>query len=135
MKTSCFKRYTGDMGVSICLYPPITYSGVQFPSLAPDRQTFYAIKSGRITNEQYTELYYSQVLSKLDPNHIWEMFKDCVLLCWEEPIFDIKGNIVNEGKGFCHRHIVSKWLSTELHVEVKEWAEKIIKKTNTKSLF
>ena len=57
MKTSCFKYYTGNMGVAICLYPPITWSGMQFPSLAPDRQTFYAIKNGSITKEEYTKRY------------------------------------------------------------------------------
>ena len=48
MKTSNFKTYKGDMGVAICLYPPLDYSGAQFPSLAPDRQTFFAKKADEI---------------------------------------------------------------------------------------
>ena len=53
MKTSCFKRYTGDKGVAICIYPPIDWTGLQYPALEPDRQAFYAIKAGTITKEQY----------------------------------------------------------------------------------
>jgi len=141
MKTSCFKHYTGDMGVAICLYPPMNWAGMQFPALAPDRQTFYAIKHGSITQSEYERLYREQVLSKLDPQNIYDMFQNNVLLCWEEPWFDQNGNIRNEGHGFCHRHIVSAWLWENLHIEVPEWnnkdqkLEELSKKKNIKPLF
>ena len=109
MKTSYFKYYTGDMGVAICLYPPIDWVGLQFPALAPTPSIFYAIKSGKIDEKEYEKRYREEVLSKLDPQEIYNMFKNNVLLCWEQ-------------QGFCHRHIVSAWLQENLEgVEVPEW--------------
>lgn len=129
MKTSCFKHYTGDMGVAICLYPPIDWTGLRFPALEPERSTFYAIKNGTITKEQYEKMYRENVLSKLDPKTIFEMFKNNVLLCWEEP-----------GE-FCHRRIVAAWIEENLGFEIPEWnskdekLEKLIKDKNVKPLF
>lgn len=109
MKTSCFKHYTGDKGVAICIYPPIDWTGLQYPALEPDRQSFYAIKAGSITKEQYEKLYRENILSKLDPKTIYETFKNNVLLCWEEP-----------GE-FCHRRIVAAWIEENIGIEVPEW--------------
>ena len=124
MKTSNFRRYTGDKGVAICIYPPVDWTGLQYPALAPDRQTFYAIKEGAITKEQYEKLYRENVLAKLDPKAIYEMFKHNVLLCWEEP-----------GK-FCHRRIVAAWIQENLGIEVPEWdhSDELKKKSNTNPL-
>jgi hypothetical protein len=126
MKTSCFKCYTGDMGVSICLYPPIDWIGMQFPVLAPTRDIFFAKKSRKIDEKEYEKRYREEVLSKLDPQKIYNMFKNNVLLCWEE-------------SGFCHRKIVSQWLRETLNVEVPEWNikdEQLLKKSkNTNPLF
>ena len=125
MKTSNFRRYTGDKGVAICIYPPVDWTGLQYPALAPDRQTFYAIKEGAITKEQYEKLYRENVLAKLDPKAIYEMFKHNVLLCWEEP-----------GK-FCHSRIVAAWIQENLGIEVPEWdhSDELKKKSNTNPLF
>ncbi len=125
MKTSNFRRYTGDKGVAICIYPPVDWAGLRYPALAPDRQTFYAIKEGAITKEQYEKLYRENVLAKLDPKAIYEMFKHNVLLCWEEP-----------GK-FCHRRIVAAWIQENLGIEVPEWdhSDELKKKSNTNPLF
>jgi hypothetical protein len=109
MKTSCFKYYTGEMGVAICIYPPIDWTGLRFPSLEPERSTFYAIKEGAITQQEYERLYREHVLSKLDPQNIYDMFRNNVLLCWEDP-----------GE-FCHRRIVAKWIEENLGIEVPEW--------------
>jgi len=138
MKTSCFKEYTGDMGVSVCIYPPIDWNGLRFLPLEPERSMFYAIKNKQLNQKKYEQLYKENVLSKLDPQKIYNMFRDNVLLCWEEPIFDKNYNIINEGDGFCHRHIISKWIWENLNIEIKEWRKEneIIKKdTNTISLF
>lgn len=136
MKTSCFKYYRGDMGVAICIYPPAGWDGMQFPALAPDRQTFYAIKNGSITQEQYEKLYRENTLARLDPREVYNMFKNNVLLCWETPVLDNNRNIINKGAGFCHRHIISHWIWENLKIEVREWSpldEKI--KTSTNPLF
>ncbi len=129
MKTSNFKYYTGDMGVAICLYPPIDWSGLQFPSLAPPRHLFFDKKGGRIDNATYEKIYYEEVLDKLDPQYIYDMFRNNVLLCWEEP-----------GE-FCHRRLVAQWIEKELGIEVPEWnkqdekLEELSKKKNIKPLF
>jgi hypothetical protein len=136
MKTSCFKEYTGDNGVAVCLYPPIDWTGAQFPGLAPTRDIFYSKKSGKIDEKEYEKRYREEVLSKLNPEHIYNMFKDYVLLCWETPLFDKNKNIINSGKNFCHRHIIAKWLNETINVTIYEWTlnnEKI--KRNFNPLF
>lgn len=113
------------MGVAICIYPPIDWTGLRFPALEPERSTFYAIKNGTITQQEYERLYREQVLSKLDPQNIYDMFRNNVLLCWENP-----------GE-FCHRRIVAAWLYENLGIIVNEWTpddEKIMKK-NSNPLF
>lgn len=118
MKTSCFKYYTGEDGVAICLYPPIDWTDLQFPALAPSRDIFYSIKSGKINEEEYERRYREEILSKLDPQNIYDMFKNNVLLCYESP-----------GK-FCHRRIVAAWLQENLGVIVDEWTPADEKKKN-----
>jgi len=109
MKTSNFKVYKGEKGVSIALYPPIGYSGAQYLNLNPDRQTFFAKKNDQIDEKEYEKRYRENVLSKLDPKKIYNMFRDSVLLCWEP-----------EGD-FCHRRIVASWIEENLGIEVPEW--------------
>jgi uncharacterized protein (DUF488 family) len=117
------------MGVAICLYPPIDWAGLRFPTLAPPNHLFFAKKAGKVDNLAYERIYYEQVLDKLDPQYIYDMFKNNVLLCWEEP-----------GE-FCHRRIVAKWIQDKLGIEVPEWnikdekIEELSKKKNIKPLF
>jgi hypothetical protein len=113
------------MGVAICLYPPSDWDGLRFSSLEPERQTFYAYKNGTITLQQAEKLYYEQVLSKLNPQEIYNKLKNNVLLCWEED------------RNMCHRSWVAKWLEKELNIHVPEWDlqdEKILNK-NSNPLF
>ena len=126
MKTSCFKYYTGDMGVAICIYPPIDWTGLRFPALEPDRSIFFAIKNDQLTQKEYEKLYREQTLSQLNPKDIYDMFKNNVLLCWENP-----------GE-FCHRRIVAKWIEESLGISVPEWNikdEQLLKSNNTTPLF
>jgi len=109
MKTSSFKTYKGDKGVAICIYPPIDWMAARFPALEPDRQTFFSKKADQIDEKQYEEQYRERVLSKLDPQKIYDTLKGQVLLCWEEP-----------GE-FCHRRIVASWIEDNLGIEVPEW--------------
>lgn len=111
MKTSNFKNYKGDRGVAICIYPPIDWTDARFPSLEPDRQTFFAKKADQITEEQYEKQYRERTLSKLDPQKIYDTLKGQVLLCWENP-----------GE-FCHRRIVAAWIEENLGIEVPEWKQ------------
>jgi len=126
MKTSYFKYYTGDMGVAICLYPPIDWSGLQFPALAPSTSSFYDIKSEKIDKKEYEKRYREEILAKLDAQQVHNMFKNNVLLCWEK-----------SGE-FCHRHIVSAWIKEQLNIEVPEWNikdEQLLKSKNINPLF
>jgi hypothetical protein len=109
MKTSCFNKYTGDMGVAVCLYPPIDWAGLRFPALAPTSNMFQEIKSGKINKIEYEHRYREEVLGKLDAGYIYIMLKNNVLLCWEPP-----------GE-FCHRRIIASWIKEELGYDVPEW--------------
>lgn len=117
------------MGVAICLYPPIDWSGLRFPALEPERDIFFAIKNGQLTQKEYEKLYRENTLGKLDPQTILSMFNKNVLLCWEDP-----------GE-FCHRRIVAKWIQESIGIEVPEWNykdEKLLQlqqKKNIKPLF
>jgi len=50
------------------------------------------------------------VLSKLDPQRLYEDLDGSILLCWEN------------SDQFCHRHIVAMWLEKNLGIEVPEWS-------------
>jgi len=125
MKTSCFRYYTGDDGVSVCLYPPIDWSGIQFINLAPDKQTFFEKKAGQMTNEEYEKRYKEEILSKLDPHKIYNMFKNNVLLCWEGE------------RTHCHRRLIAEWIQENVGIEVPEWniKDEIKKSNNINPLF
>ena len=116
------------MGIAICLYPPIDWEGMRFPALAPTPQMFYNIKHGKIDKIEYEKQYREQVLSKLDPQEIYDKLKETVLLCWET-------------SGFCHRFIVACWIEENLGIKVPEWnikdekIEQMIKDKNIKPLF
>lgn len=61
---------------------------------------------------EYEKAYREQVLDKLDALEVYEELtsygENVVLLCHEK--YD---DIIN-GKTFCHRHIIAKWLEEEL---------------------
>lgn len=73
------------------------------PELYPGFNLVNDLKTGRITEEEYTRKY-EEKLSHLDKAKILHKIlelsngKDALLLCYEK-----------EGD-FCHRHIVAKWL-------------------------
>ena len=55
------------------------------------------------------------MLNNLNPQEVYNKLGDnAVLLCYE------KYADIEQGKTFCHRHIVAKWLKEKLGVEVKE---------------
>lgn len=123
MKTSCFRKYKGDKGVSIALYAPDFYKGPEYMLLAPPRDLLFKIKQGKIDNYDYEEIYRKDVLSKLDPLQVFNDLKGKVLLCWENP-----------GE-FCHRRLVAEWLQDNLGIDVPEWTEENDKPKENKPLF
>ena len=109
------------MGVAVCLYPPIDWAGLRFPSLAPTSNMFQEIKSRKINKIEYEHRYREEVLGKLDAGYIYITLKNNVLLCWEQP-----------GE-FCHRRIIANWIFEELGYDVPEWNTKddaVIKNKN-----
>jgi len=109
MNTSYYAK-SGDHpnAVSIAGRAPADFTGRECKKLAPRLWFFKKYKLDGDT-EFYTQQYQSEVLDQLDPQEIlWEVGEDAVLLCWEKP-----------GK-FCHRHLVAKWLSEKLGIEVTE---------------
>ena len=113
MRTSYFAKYRGDNGISIYAIPPIWYLGKDYRKLAPKNSTLLAYRRGEITEQEYIELYYEQVLNKLDPREVYnDLIKlcgeDAVLLCW-----------CGDDK-FCHRHIVAEWLNKCLGTQINE---------------
>jgi len=123
MKTSYYSYYTGNDGVSISLYPPKNWKGKIYKPLAPTNEILSDIRAGRINEEQYTIRYKQEVLSKLDPQVIYDIFKDKVLLCYETP------------REFCHRKIVATWIKEELGIKVFEWHKSDKQIINNISLF
>lgn len=107
MKTSCFFTYKGSAGVSIAARAPEGYNGRTCAQLYPKYWFFKKYKEDG-DEEAYEIAYRAEVLSKLNPQEVYDTLKDSVLLCWEKA-----GN-------FCHRRIVAKWLEEELGVIVEE---------------
>lgn len=132
MKTGCFNTYKGDRGVAICLYSPAWWSGPNYRCLNPPLKTFLDVKSGRISKSEYASQYKKLVLDILDPFKVIKDLEDRVLLCWELPVFDLNRNVINKGRGFCHRHLVSDWILDKTGVVVNEYDKNLLNKGGIK---
>ena len=126
LHTSYFAKvkHLQEMGYNnlVCIagYAPkffFNVSGARFvPELAPKREWWreWHGKFGSDPNslesvEWYTQRYVETVLNKLNPHEIVGKLGDgAVMLCYERP------------DAFCHRHIVSKWITSNTGVEVEE---------------
>ena len=113
MYTSNFANYIGNKGISICKIPPVWFFGEEYKDLAPKNWMGIEYSKGTISKEEYTELFYTEVLSKLDHRKVYSDLvsfygKEFVLLCW-----------CGDDK-FCHRHIVAEWLNKELGTQIVE---------------
>ena len=109
MKTSYYSRSaTNPLSVSIAGKAPFFSRGREYKKLAPKYWFFKKYKEDG-DEDFYYKTYYEEVLNKLDPKKVYkELGEDSILLCWEA-----------SGK-FCHRHIVSEWLSLSLNIKIKE---------------
>lgn len=107
MKTSYFSKYKKVNGVSIAVGAPNWFKGEIYPDLFP---TWELVNNYKVTGDEevYTKAYHEKILSKLNPEKVYDDLQGKVVLCWE-------------GKGkFCHRRIVAKWLEDNLGVEIEE---------------
>jgi len=96
---SKIKKIKFEEQMSIAIGPPSWYEGFVCNELRPTWEIVIDHKNKKITDEQYTELYYEKVLNKLDPFELYKKLDNKVLLCW-----------CGQNK-FCHRYIVSKWFN------------------------
>lgn len=100
--------------IAICGKSPFWYKRLEYKKLAPKINFFLDYKNGKINENDYVRCFYEQVLSELDPRKVMvELMeksdgRNIVLLCYEKP-FD-----------FCHRHIVSHWLTNQMGQEIQE---------------
>ena len=92
----------------------LNYHGRYYQKLAP-KLSFWKTwhdNIGKISEEEnnryYVQEYWNQVLSKLDPEEVYNDLDYSVLLCYESNM------------DFCHRHIVAAWFEILLDVEVTE---------------
>lgn len=90
--------------ISISLYPPKGWRGLQYKNLAPTRGILLGYKKNN--NETcFTKSYRYEVLSKLNQRdtvtYLYGIAEtdDIALVCYERP------------ESFCHRHIVRDWLN------------------------
>ena len=91
--------------VSISVYAPDWYSGIEFHQLSPTESILKRYKRGLITVEQYTNEFNEQVLAKYNPDVLYAKLvgikknREPILLCYEKP------------NQFCHRHLVAAWFN------------------------
>jgi uncharacterized protein YeaO (DUF488 family) len=84
-----------------------------YKPLVPPKQLVFDYKDGKISQEEYTEVYNKQ-LSDLDAVQVYlELQPSATLLCWEGP------------HKFCHRHLVADWLMSHLGIAVEEFELKL----------
>ncbi len=90
------------------------YHGRCYPKLAP-KLSFWKTwhnNIGKISveenNRYYVQEYWNQVLSKLDPEQVYNELDGSILLCYEL------------NTEFCHRHIVAAWFEILLGINVPE---------------
>ncbi len=84
-----------------------------YKKLAPSWSLIGKAKQGKIGLEEYTGIYYQDVLNRCEPlsviRELTKLFgKECTLICWERPGV------------FCHRRLVAKWLEENTGLVVPE---------------
>ena len=107
MKTSYFDKYEGEDAVNIAVGKPSWFKGPSYPDLFPEWSFLNKYKEDG-DKEAYIKAYHERILSKLDPQKVYNDLKDSVILCYEK-----------SGE-FCHRRLVAEWLEKELGVIIPE---------------
>ena len=93
--------------VSIACKSPEWYKGKCMKQLAPTYNTWYNYKLDK-SEERYIKYFYKFTLNKLNPEQIATELNNKIILCYEK-------------LGFCHRHLVIKWLKENgLNIESRE---------------
>lgn len=102
--------------ISIARFKPKWFNGLSLEELSPPYVLIKSLKSGIITEDEFTNAYIS-MLDKLDIDGVFdkikyfinkEQSKGVVLLCYEK------------FGDFCHRHILAKYLNTRYNLSIEE---------------
>lgn len=111
--------------ISICAKAPEWYKGLQYKKLAPKYDFFMEWKKNQ-DNDYYVKCFNEQVLSNLEPFHVYQdlynITQDFVETLPED---DIRKKLYEKGEpyhitlicyekpeDFCHRHLVADWLTS-----------------------
>lgn len=112
--TSYYDNQKVTNPVAISSRPPAGYTGNWYKKLAPPVNPNIVVryKKGKITQEQYVEMYTEMVLNQLDCQAVYDEIialygEDATLLCYEMP------------DEFCHRHLVADWFNKNLQLTEK----------------
>lgn len=117
MQTSYFAKYKpvkGQVfhGVSIAAKAPKWFAGRQYKQLAPSYSIFKQWKDSCQDEGDwiiYAARYNQEILAFLDPAKVLsDLGSDAVMLCYERP------------EAYCHRHLVSTWLTKNTDQDVTE---------------
>jgi len=80
-----------------------------YKPLYPPKDLYWDYLNGKISDEQYRIRYHIKVLSKLNPEKVYQdLGQDTTILC-----FCKQGN-------FCHREVIAEWFYDHLGIEVPE---------------
>ena len=118
IRTSNYKSFINASKVTISISrdcgADAEYIGDTYLDLAPEKTLLkkYHQNIGKIPEYEnvmnYITEYWNNVLSKLDPEKVYNDLNNKILLCYERS---------NE---FCHRHVVAAWLEILLEKEIPE---------------
>lgn len=92
--------------VSVCRFPPKSWTGAQLTEVAPPEWLLEGIKTNNIQLNLYVRIY-NQILIDLGKEGIMEKLKeksggkDVSLICYEAP------------GDFCHRHLLKEFLEND----------------------
>lgn len=101
----------GIVVLGVSLWPPKWFNGHSLFEVAPKA---FMLKSD-LTREQYIDCYQKYVLDKLDAYKVIASIeqlsygRDVALCCFEKP------------GDFCHRHLLSKWLTEKTGIDIEEF--------------
>lgn len=107
-----YRNFTNQYLVSIARVSPTGFKGLSivndntFSSIAPSIGLLSKYKKSLITDKEYIKEYISQ-LDKIDLYKFYQVFENCILLCYEKP------------PKFCHRHVL-RWYFKQKNLEMIE---------------
>ena len=112
MRTSYF-ALTSNNPISVSIYPKeFTPKWFIYPianELIPPKKTCEQWMKKQISDQEYASIYYDKIISLLNPDEIYQKYKNSILLGWRS----IDNN-------FCHRKIIANWIKFETGHEVLE---------------